>query len=62
MINVQAASASRFGGKYPAEYNIYEIDDGVLKSINRHISDPDSNGFTDVGAYDHRTTLAPSGL
>ncbi len=62
VINVQAASASRFGGKYPAEYNIYEIDDGVLKSINRHIYDPDSNGFTDVVAYDHRTTLAPSGL
>jgi 3',5'-cyclic AMP phosphodiesterase CpdA len=59
VINVQAASASRFGGKYPAEYNIYEIDDGILKSINRHIYDPDSNGFTDVVAYDHRTAVSP---
>ena len=42
VINVQAASASRFGGKYPAEYNIYEIDDGILKTIERRVYNAES--------------------
>ena len=61
VINVQAASASKFGGKHPAEYNVYEIDGGVLQSIERNIYDTQSNGFTEVIAYDHRASTVRTG-
>ena len=62
VINVQAASASRFGGKHPAEYNMYEIDDGILQTIKRRIYDPDTNAFTEAIAYDHRVATVRTGI
>lgn len=55
VLNVQAASASRFGGKYPAEYNVYEIEEGTLKTIHRKVFNAERGGFTNVIAYDDRT-------
>ena len=55
VLNVQAASASRFGGKYPAEYNVYEIEEGMLKTIHRRVFNAEREAFTNVIAYDYRT-------
>ena len=52
VMNVQAASASRYGGKHPAEFNLYTIEDGSLSSIERRIYDQSDNGFKRVVAYD----------
>ena len=52
VMNVQAASASRFGGRHPAEFNLYEIEQGALLSIERRIFDENTNGFKRVLAYD----------
>ena len=52
VMNVQAASASRFGGKHPAEFNLYVIEDGRLASIERRIFDESQSGFKRVMAYD----------
>ena len=52
VMNVQAASASRYGGKHPAEFNLYTIQVGELASIERRIFDQTRNDFKRVVAYD----------
>ena len=52
VMNVQAASASRFGGKHPAEFNLYTIEDNRLLSIERRVYDEASEGFKRVVAFD----------
>ena len=42
---IQVASASRSGERHRAEFNIYNIEDGVLCSIERHIHQPESGEF-----------------
>ena len=42
---IQVGSASRAGKVRRAEFNIYEIEDGQLKSIERHIHEPETDRF-----------------
>ena len=50
IVNVQAASASRFGGHHPAEFNLYQITGQSLSRIERRIFDSDH--FKRVVAYE----------
>ena len=52
VMNVQAASASRFGGKHPAEFNLYTVEECKLTRIERRIYDSETNDFTQVLAYE----------
>ncbi len=42
---VQVASASRFGGRHAAEFNVYVVQDGALTAIERHRHDPQTGRF-----------------
>ena len=42
---IQVASASRVGSKHKAEFHVYVIEDGKLKSIERHIHNPETSTF-----------------